>query len=394
MHVDDFLASELWKRGPEWLSQPEKEWPVTKLREYPEAGKERRKLRFSSYDRLLRVTGYILRFIANLRSKARTQPLPLIGSLPSTSLTVEQLNVAVRTLIQLAQADAFHEEIRDLQNCKAVGRRSSTRLLTPFLDPNGTIRVGGRLSLSDQPFLSKHPALLPSNPPLSRLIAKSYRQSLIHGGGRLTLAAMREKYWPIHGRRLVRSVIRTCYRCARANPVPANQHIGQLPLHRITPGRPFAVSGVDYAGPVYVKPVHKRAAATKAYVCIFVCFCTKAVHIELVSEFSTPAFLSALRRFIARRGLPTDLYSDNGKNFEGASNELDEVYRMLQEETRRHQITSDRTCERITWHFSPPKAPHFGGLWEAAVKVAKRQLYRQLGNSKLSFDDLKDLEDH
>ncbi|XP_065088588.1 uncharacterized protein LOC135710067 [Ochlerotatus camptorhynchus] len=57
---------------------------------------------------------------------------------------------------------------------------------------------------------------------------------------------------------------------------------------------------------------------------------------------------------------------------------------MLQEETRRHQITSDRTCERITWHFSPPKAPHFGGLWEAAVKVAKRQL----GNSKLSFEDL------
>ncbi|XP_058817050.1 uncharacterized protein LOC131680347 [Topomyia yanbarensis] len=82
------------------------------------------------------------------------------------------------------------------------------------------------------------------------------------------------------------------------------------------------------------------------------------------------------------------MYSDNGKNFEGAANELEEVYRMLQDETQMHHITSDRTCERITWHFNPPKAPHFGGLWEAAVKVAKRQLYRQLGNSKLSFEDL------
>ncbi|XP_058826506.1 uncharacterized protein LOC131686256 [Topomyia yanbarensis] len=199
---------------------------------------------------------------------------------------------------------------------------------------------------------------------------------------------MREKYWSVHGRRLVQSVLRSCYRCARANPAPTTQQIGQLPLHRITPSRPFTVSGVDYAGPVYLKPVHKRAAAMKAYICIFVCFCTKAVHIELVSDLSTQAFLSALRRFIARRGHPTDMYSDNGKNFEGAANELEEVYRMLKDETQMHHITSDRTCERITWHFNPPKAPHFGGLWEAAVKVAKRQLYRQLGNSKLSFEDL------
>ncbi|XP_058838571.1 uncharacterized protein LOC131694141 [Topomyia yanbarensis] len=275
-----------------------------------------------------------------------------------------------------------------MQHNKAVSKRSPIRLLTPFIDPEGIIRVGGRLRLSDQPFLVKHPALLPNNHPISRLVAKSFHLMLIHGGGRVTLAAMREKYWPVHGRRLVQSVIRSCYRCARADPATTAQQIGQLPLHRITPSRPFAISGVDYAGPVYLKPIHKRAAAMKAYICIFVCFCTKAVHIELVSDLSTQAFLSALRRFIARRGHPSAIYSDNGKNFEGAANELEEVYRMLQDETQINQITSDTTCERITWHFSPPKAPHFGGLWEAAVKVAKRQLYRQLGNSKLSFEDL------
>ncbi|XP_058827609.1 uncharacterized protein LOC131687534 [Topomyia yanbarensis] len=410
MHVDDFLVSKLWKGGPNWLSNPRTKWPVLKFTEYPEDGKERRKLitavtrtqvicntinpifaRFSSYERLLRSTAYILRFIANARCKARTQPLPLTGPIPSISLNVKHLNIAEQKLTQLAQADAFDEEIQNLQHNKAVGKRSAIRLLTPFLDPEGTIRVGGRLKLSDQPFLFKHPALLPSNHPLTRLIAKSFHMSLIHGGGRLTLAAIREKYWPVHGRRLVRSILRSCFRCARAQPVPTTQQIGQLPLHRVAPSRPFAISGVDYAGPVYLKPVHKRAAATKAYISIFVCFCTKAVHIELVSDLSPQGFLSALRRFIARGGLPSDLYSDNGKNFEGAANELDEVYRMLQDESQMLQITSDRACERITWHFSPPKAPHFGGLWEAAVKVAKRQLYRQLGNSKLSFEDLTTL---
>nr|XP_029711052.1 uncharacterized protein LOC115256510 [Aedes albopictus] len=204
---------------------------------YPATGKERRKLvtvvariqavptinpifaRFSSYERLLRTTAYILRFLANVRCKSRSQPLPSTGPLPSTALSVDHLTSAECILVQLAQTDAFREEIRDLQVNKAVGKRSSTRLLTPFLDPEGTIRVGGRLRLSDQPFLAKHPALLPSNHPLTRLIAKSYHLELIHGGARLTLAAMREKFWPIHGRRLVRSILRSCYRCARANPV-------------------------------------------------------------------------------------------------------------------------------------------------------------------------------
>nr|XP_029710184.1 uncharacterized protein LOC115256082 [Aedes albopictus] len=248
-----FLGQRVWQRGPKWLSLAEEHWPVRNIPPYPVNGKECRKLittvariqeasivnpvfvRYSSYERLLHITAYIIRFLANVRCKARSQPLPSTGSPPGIALSVDHLINGF--LIQLAQADAFREEVRDLHVDKAVGKRSSTRLLAPFLDSEGIIRVGGSLRLSDQPFLAKHPALLPSNHPLARLIAKSYHLALIHGGGRLTLAAMREKFWPIHGR-LVRSVLRSCYRCARANFVPTSQHIGQLPLHRITPGRP------------------------------------------------------------------------------------------------------------------------------------------------------------
>ncbi|XP_055543215.1 uncharacterized protein LOC129728784 [Wyeomyia smithii] len=129
---------------------------------------------------------------------------------------------------------------------------------------------------------------------------------------------------------------------------------------RIIPSRPFSVTGVDYAGPFYLKPIHKRAAPAKAYLCLFICFATKAVHLELVSDLSTPGFLLALRRFIARRG--RHIHSDNGKNFEGAKNDLNELFAMLRKSEENEKNASSCAAEGITWHLTPPKAPHFGGL--------------------------------
>lgn len=303
-------------------------------------------------------------------------------------ITVDEMEMVRKKLIKLAQADVFEEEIRYLGKGKAVPKHSHLRLLCPFVDPEGILRVGGRLRLSEQPYLTKHPILLPSSHPFTRLVAHHYHLKLLHGGGRVTLAAIRQEYWPIQGRRLVNGIVRNCFRCARASPVPAKQQTGQLPQERITPSRPFSITGIDYAGPVYIKPIHKRAAPTKAYISVFVCFVTKAVHLELVSDLSTPAFLTALRRFIARRGCPAHIHSDNGKNFQGAKNELRELYQLMQKEKTSEEIATYCADQGIQWHMVPPKAPHFGGLWEAAVKIAKKHLHRQLGNAMLSFEDM------
>ena len=122
--------------------------------------------------------------------------------------------------------------------------------------------------------------------------------------------------------------------------------------------------------------------------CLFVCFSSKAIHLELTSDLSTQGCLCALRRFIARRGRPGHIHSDNGKNFQGAKNQLHELFAMLHSQEGNEQIASACAEEGITWHLVPPKAPHFGGLWEAAVKVAKKHLQRQLGPSRLSFEDV------
>ena len=153
------------------------------------------------------------------------------------------------------------------------------------------------------------------------------------------------------------------------------QLMGQLPSTRVQPARPFTTTGVDYAGPIMLRLGSTRSKqTTKGYIAIFVCFVTKAVHIEVVRSLTTEAFLAALRRFVARRGRPRVIYSDNRTNFQGASNQLQEVYDMLQCPTQMTRVQDFLTTEGCDWKFIPPHAPHFGGLWEAAVKSVKYHL--------------------
>ncbi|XP_055589945.1 uncharacterized protein LOC129742126 [Uranotaenia lowii] len=400
-NIDKFIESSLWKYGPHWLTLSRDKWPISSIPEYPENGTERRKqfvvatvncstsytpifTNFKSLNRLTRVVTYCFRFFRNTKNKTRTQPDPHASQ--DQQLLPDELAATRLRLLHLAQSDGFRDEIKELQSGRTLSKHSKIRKLSPFVDEDGVLRVGGRLRLSDLPYHFKHPALLPNFHPYTIMIAKFYHLKLVHGGIRVTLAAMREKYWPINGRRTIRNVMRNCFRCARASPAPENQQTGQLPAHRVTPQRPFAVTGVDFAGPVYLKPAHKRAAATKAYICIFVCFVTKAVHIELVSNLASSGFLATFRRFVGRRGPPAHVYSDNGRNFLGVKNELEAIQKLNATDTE--SFFDYCATEGISWHLNPPKAAHFGGLWEAAVKVCKKQMYRQLGDSKLSFEDL------
>ncbi|XP_033251779.1 uncharacterized protein LOC108161272 isoform X1 [Drosophila miranda] len=122
----------------------------------------------------------------------------------------------------------------------------------------------------------------------------------------------------------------------------------------------------------------------KVYLCIFVCFATKACHIEIVSDKSSNAFIAALKRFFARRGLSSDLYCDNATNFVGASRELNRAF-----DSPSQKLIDDECSQRgDRFHFIPPRSPHFGGLWESAVKVAKQLLVKCTNSTALNYEDL------
>ncbi|XP_037928818.1 uncharacterized protein LOC119665064, partial [Teleopsis dalmanni] len=127
----------------------------------------------------------------------------------------------------------------------------------------------------------------------------------------------------------------------------------------------------------------------KGYIAVFICMATKAIHLEAVSDLSTDAFLAALRRFFGRRGKSSHLYSDNGTNFVGAAKKIDDEYEKAIRKLS--SLAGTMAAEKITWHFIPPGGPHFGGIWEAAVKSMKHHLRRVIGEVKLTYEEMSTL---
>lgn len=117
---------------------------------------------------------------------------------------------------------------------------------------------------------------------------------------------------------------------------------------------------------------YRSKSKTNAYACIFICFSTKAVHIEVEENQSSSAFISALLRFTSIRGTPDTIYSDNGRNFVGASRELSELRKVYNNQQFQNKLVGLIAEQGIRFSFVPPRSPNFGGLWESNIKTAKR----------------------
>lgn len=159
-----------------------------------------------------------------------------------------------------------------------------------------------------------------------------------------------------------------------------------LPPARVRPSSPFTHTGIDFCGPFFVKEKkYRNRNRVKVYVCVFICLAIKAVHLEVVSDLTSDAFIAALRRFAARRSTPQHVYSDNGTNFVGANNKLSELYRLLNSTDHQDIVSKFATERHITWHFIPLATPHFGGLWESTVKLFKHHFKRVIGDCLFTF---------
>ncbi|XP_018308509.1 uncharacterized protein [Mycetomoellerius zeteki] len=303
-------------------------------------------------------------------------------------LNIVEIELARFHLIKNAQADTFQEEISTLLHSQQVRPTSKLSSLHPFMDERGLLRVGGRLRHAPLSFAQKHPILLPANHVLAKMLIEREHKRLLHIGPQALLAAIRQRYWPLRGKDIVRRVCHACVWCSRRRPRTSSQLMGDLPADRVTPTRPFFCCGVDFAGPLITLLNKGRGRKTvKSYIALFICFATKAIHLEAVSDLSAAAFLAALRRFISRRGCPRKIYSDNATNFKGVQRELREAYTFVRHEIN-GSLHNKLLEEGIQWIFIPPYSPHWGGLWEAGVKSCKNLLRAVLGNSGFTFEEL------
>ncbi|RVE42242.1 hypothetical protein evm_013101 [Chilo suppressalis] len=382
----DLPTQKLWWSGPEWLRQRDLQFH---RRDIPKTDLELRVSlnsniiehpiweRFSTLSRMKRILSYCIRWIA--KNKLRRQEI---------YITATEMEDVLKRCIKYYQSLVYGKEIEELRIKERVNKRSSLITLTPFLDKSGLIRVGGRLRNASILDATKNPIIIPQNQHLTRLIVQEAHTKTLHGGIQLMMAYIRTKYWVIGLKSAVKCCIRNCKTCVIDKARIKHQLMGQLPAVRVNPHRAFTNSGVDYAGPILMRASKGRGHhTTKGYICLFVCMSTRAIHLEAVTDLTSQAFIAAFRRFVARRGYCSHLWSDNGTNFVGAAKELKFLFKGGKDSVTQ-EVAAVLANEGTTWHFIPPKMPNCGGLWEAGVQSAKRHLNRVIKDTKLTYEEM------
>lgn len=369
-------ASNLWLKGPSWLSNPE-EWPediitsptsesqaeakITKelLSVTVKKGDELDKLlEKRSIWRTVRVMAWMRRFINNSKAKRRERR--------SGPLNTEDINQEIQFWIKREQtrfkdSDQFKEDQLTL-NLQENG--------------DGLLECRGRVQ-------GMYPIYIPPKTLLSEKLVMNAHIQTLHGGVGLSMSHIREKYWIPKLRYLTKKVIRNCYGCKRFQVTAfKSPPQGNLPKDRTEGSIPFQVIAVDYAGPLMYLSGQK--SEKKAYILLFACSLTRAIHLDLVPDLTMPEFLRGLKKLIARRGRPKKVYSDNGSTFVGAGKWLKDV--MRDEKLQNYLAHQD-----IRWQYNLSKAPWWGGQFERMVGLVKRALYKTLGSAKLRWEELEEV---
>lgn len=388
----------LWWHGPKWMCQPEAEWPASNPLDTPHylpevkanvatlmiATLENLITTFiatqSSYLRVLRVVGWLRRFVHNLKAATKHE------SFRRGPLQTLEIQESTTNIVKILQSQFLNPSLQTEPQKSLIN--SKFHRLSPFVDEKGILRVGGRLRRSNLPTNQKHPILLPKCH-FSLLLVDYYHIAYLHPGPGLLQGLITLKFWIPSIRNLIRQRTFKCLKCYKAKAENFTPKMADLPPSRVNLTRAFLHVGIDFAGPFLLREsLRRKAVLSKAYLCVFVCMATKAVHLEIVSALSTDAFMATFDRFLARRGIPEVCYSDCGTNFRGAANRLRELGSWYCQQTTQDEILLRATKLQVTWYFNPPFSPHFGGLWEAAVKSAKAVFRKVAGDTPLTFEEL------
>ncbi|MCP3663853.1 MAG: transposase family protein, partial [Gammaproteobacteria bacterium] len=345
--------------------------------------------RFSNLHRLLNTTSYVFKFLRmrlwNKLSEKTKSKYPLLCTYLSSSsqddTRTDELKKSRLYWERVAQKSTFKEVINA---CTHGHKHLLKDQLNLFLDSDGLLRLQGRLEnarcLSAD---SIHPKLVPTDHWFTWLVVRDHHKELQHAGVESTLASVRQEYWIPKGRTAVRKIIRGCFGCKRFRSKPYQlPPMPALPSKRVLHFQPFQNIGLDYFGPISISTL---AGLKKIWICLFTCCVTRAIHLELVSDMSSLQFLNCFRRFIARRGKPVSIISDNAPQFVLMDEMMDSTWHSM---IHHPNTISYFSNHRIQWHFITAYSPWKGGFYERMVALTKRVIKQALGRKIVTFETL------
>ena len=367
--------SRKWLDGPEWLSNPD-EWPAEvaieatdeteseakQIREIFKAVTQEEEDEFAeilvkhALWKTLRITAWVARFIRNAKSDQGRRQGPL---------TTEEIQEQIDWWLRREQSS--YEESDQM--------REYQQRLNLKKNDRGLLVCQGRIQ-------GEYPIYIPPESILAEKLVMHEHLRTLHGGVSMTMTAIREKYWIPRLRRLTKKVRSRCNGCKRFQTTAfAKPPTGDLPRDRTEGSRPFQVVGIDYAGPfIYKKRADKEG---KAYLLIG-CSLTRAVHLEILPDLSTDEFIYNFKRFIARRGKPDKVYSDNAKTFVPAAKRVRKI-------TKDEQVNDYLARNNIKWQFNLSKAPWWGGQYERLIGLVKQAFYKVVGRSSFMWKELQEI---
>ena len=406
---------EVWKHGPDFLWKGSEEWPQQPADLHQELsdqdeGVKKEKItinactekedfwdtlfeRYSMWEKLRRVVAWVTRaahILLQLRTKSVASTVsPAKSEEKIPHLLLSDVEEAERRIVKNVQNQTFPEELSSPNLSK-----SPLAKLKPFVD-DGVLRVGGRLDRADLSYDAKHPMILPGRHRVTEMIILHYHFANGHVGPYQLLAETRQHFWIVNGVSSIRRVLQRCHECKRQNAMVGEQITAPLPAVRVSSDShqliyPLAAVGIDYFGPLYVhagpltRSMRKNPKLHKRYGCIFTCLRYRAVHIELASDLTTDSFINAVTRFVARRGPPRVIYSDNGSNFRGAETDVVQALKAWDQE----RIGRELLRRDIQWYFNPPAASHQGGVWERLIRSVRKILHAMIGEHLVNEETL------
>ncbi|XP_068738865.1 uncharacterized protein [Montipora capricornis] len=298
----------------------------------------------STYSKIRRTLAHVRRFIHNAR---KMNP-------KSGPISVQELKSAETQLLKWSQ---FH-----------INEDSLDKKLVAKKGEDGLLRAHGRLEdvrcLVEE---LRKPIMLAQDHPFMILLLRDLHKRRGHCGYKSLIHEARKRFWIIGLRRMSKTVTSKCVTCRKR---PLNQLLGQIQNLRVAAGFPaFSNTAMDMFGPVQIKL--GRKTLKEAQVIIFTCMTSCAIHLKLVTNKTSDAFLMAFRRFACLRGYPNVCWSHRGTNFVGAQGYLKETTQNWDIPGIKSVLSDKFGCE-FRWEWNTPHASHQNGIVETLIKSVRQ----------------------